>query len=644
MGSMPAIHTSVQGPLGDEDRRKQYSIHEEPHESISQQKLSSLSQMLLNSRHFKTLNIHGSLICTEGDSQTLKTFLASSSSLTELRLRKCGLSDALFQAIAEGLVQSSSVQSVDLSGNKLVVEAHSIADMLLQNPNLTALNLSYNKISEVGCSVIGKRLEHSASILQLSLRWNAITLASSAAFVQALSSNTNLRVLDLGHNKIQGQGVAALAGCLSTNSSLVHLDLSGNDCRQQEAGEALGKMLQLNSTLQTLILQEAHVQGLSATAIGKALGSNVGLTHLDLANNKLTEAEFEALGCGLRSNTSLHSLHMAGVISTEPLDQLLEHPHYLDAFAHALALSSSLQLLDFSNNYFCRLSKAMASALSQNSSLTSLDIAQGSLSGMHMWDVAHAVVTNVRLQELTLGLRDDQDTQKAVASIVAGNTVLKSLSIQAEMHSHHKMFLPKARVPRLIYVLGALEHNTTLTTLQIPFDVRSTLSWHALVSALRTNKHLTSLHIKFSHRSALESQHHDALLAVAVVLHDAPRYHPINFHGCMPLASITHTLEIHDMLPAIIGRAARRDNHQEDHCGSGDGDDNGCHSAASRARAWSNDSIADYLQSRHVRKVMAFTMGMHARLGMHSAVSMLNQDGMHAILSSYFMVPLPCLH
>jgi hypothetical protein len=60
------------------------------------------------------------------------------------------------------------------------------------------------------------------------------------------------------------------------------------------------------------------------------------------------------------------------------------------------------------------------------------------------------------------------------------------------------------------------------------------------------------------------------------------------------------------------------------------------------ARNWNNTQLLTYFRDAHMRKLIAFVMGTHLRLGSGSPVRSLSEDTVMMVAGAYFGVPQSC--
>ena len=138
----------------------------------------------------------------------------------------------------------------------------SVAQFVMENPNITAIMLNGNNIGAEGITQLAGILRPPCMLKQVSLEWNNIGVVDQGIEVLAdvMSSNRTVVSLDLRNNRIGPEGAVALAGMIRSNSTLQRLDLRWN-----ELGPAGGREI------------------LNGAQANKQLGS------LEVAGNKIPE-------------------------------------------------------------------------------------------------------------------------------------------------------------------------------------------------------------------------------------------------------------------------------------------------------------------------------------------------------------------
>ncbi|KAJ8608270.1 hypothetical protein CTAYLR_007270 [Chrysophaeum taylorii] len=166
----------------------------------------------------------------------LSDALASNSTLRDLSLDNCDVSDAAAASLADVLAseRNTTLRALDLDSNRLEGDSAvaKFAQVLSQNRSLTSLSLRRGPL--VGDSGAVKLASAIVSSRLTALDLSSCSLSDATAFAVAAllrAPNCPLTTLTLTHNRIGDLGARELAHalCAASNTTLARLDLSFND-------------------------------------------------------------------------------------------------------------------------------------------------------------------------------------------------------------------------------------------------------------------------------------------------------------------------------------------------------------------------------------------------------------------------------
>ncbi|KAH7479651.1 Leucine-rich repeat-containing protein 45 [Phytophthora ramorum] len=212
---------------------------------------------------------------------------------------------------------------------------------------------------------------------------------TSATIVREVEANVAPRRLVV-------RGISQLACCallraMRNNTNVNSLDLSNNGLTDV-VGVATGNMLAVNKKLQVLDLGFNHLTNVSLQPIGEALRTNTVLASLMLNSNPVFQLPKEPLTSNgsSASNTSVNS----GTGSKIPA-HLAAAFAYVEPFTSALVATTSLTTLNlFNTGIGHEVGRALAHALSKNTSLISVDVASNMLSQSDLTSIASCLTKN----------------------------------------------------------------------------------------------------------------------------------------------------------------------------------------------------------------------------------------------------------
>ncbi|KAE9000080.1 hypothetical protein PR003_g19668 [Phytophthora rubi] len=184
--------------------------------------------------------------------------------------------------------------------------------------------------------------------------------------------------LNARNNRLRDRGLQALVDVVVTKSDLYHLDLSENKVDSHAAHALASYLGSASCRLQTLRLASADVDDDELVPFAKALHSNKSLQTLDVSRNSVGSSE--------HLNVVRPSVTTGG-----------------EALATMLSINSTLTSLDLSWNYL-RLAGAVdiGKALAYNSGLRELNLAYNALGNAGAQAVGDALLSNTTLQRLNM--------------------------------------------------------------------------------------------------------------------------------------------------------------------------------------------------------------------------------------------------
>ncbi|OWZ13127.1 hypothetical protein PHMEG_00013605 [Phytophthora megakarya] len=184
--------------------------------------------------------------------------------------------------------------------------------------------------------------------------------------------------LNARNNRLRDRGLQALVDVVVAKSDLYHLDLSENKVDGQAAHALASYLGSASCRLQTLRLASADVDDGELVPFARALHSNKSLETLDVSRNSVGSSE--------HLNVVRPSVTTGG-----------------EAIATMISINSTLTSLDLSWNYL-RLSGAVeiGRALAFNSGLRELNLAYNAFGNAGAQAVGDALLSNTTLQRLNM--------------------------------------------------------------------------------------------------------------------------------------------------------------------------------------------------------------------------------------------------
>lgn len=200
----------------------------------------------------------------------------------------------------------------------------------------------------------------------------------ASVFAQCLQDLPMVTGLNVRNNRLGDTGLRALIDVVVAKRDLYHLDLSENKCDGAAAAALASYLGSSSCALQTLKLSRADVDDTELTPFAKALHTNKSLQMLDLSRNLVGSSE--------HLNVVRPSIVTGG-----------------EALATMLSINYTLTSLDLSWNYL-RLGGAieLGKALAYNNGLRELNLAYNAFGNAGAQAIGESLLANANLEKLNL--------------------------------------------------------------------------------------------------------------------------------------------------------------------------------------------------------------------------------------------------
>ena len=423
--------------------------------------------------------------------------LQGNSKLKVLNLGCNNMTGQVAEGVAIIIKNNSDLEKLDLFDNDLKSSAVVILKALQGNSKLKVLNLGSNNMTGQVAEDVAIIIKNNSGLEELYL-YNNDLKSSAIVILKALQGNSKLKVLNLGCNNMTGQVAEDVAIIIKNNSDLEQLNLFDNDLKSSAV--VILKALQRNSKLKVLDLGSNNMTGQvaedvaiiiknnsdleqlnlfdndlksSAVVILKALQRNSKLKVLDLCSNNMTGKVAEDLAIVIKNNSSLERLY------------LFNNDLKLSAIAilQTLQTKSKLNALELaSNNITRQVSTSVASVIKNNNNLESLGLAYNKL-GPSAVVILQALRHNYKLKFLSLiGNSITGQAAEELASAIKTNSRLNQLHL-----SNNNL---KSSV---VVILQALKNISQLETLSLNNNCITNFELNELLTVIKNNPLITKL-------------------------------------------------------------------------------------------------------------------------------------------------------
>ncbi|XP_034153764.1 leucine-rich repeat-containing protein 31 isoform X2 [Pangasianodon hypophthalmus] len=277
-----------------------------------------------------------------GNLHLLTEHLHSTSSLRELHLLDCQLSETDSVALAEALLLLPCLELLDLSNNKLLWRAlENISSSLSSTPQLKTLKMSKCGLNQESLAILGEKMKFLVGLEHLDVSCNKECGGGFGAMASSLSFLTHLKCLDLHMCCLTEEDAQTLVQVVPALSELSELDLSCN----KSIGAAVQSLFPVlpRSKMKRLHLSNCSLSPEACHALAAVMPSLSQLQSLSLSWNKSVGENLQQFVERLHVECKLEELKLSSCdLNT---DDLL----HLQSACKRGALSN-LKLLDVSYN------------------------------------------------------------------------------------------------------------------------------------------------------------------------------------------------------------------------------------------------------------------------------------------------------
>ncbi len=209
-----------------------------------------------------------------------------------------------------------NIHIIDLSYNKLTDKGISILSKLIEYAvNIEKLNLEGNQIGDKGCEDLNKALKEKEKLTHLNLNTNIFGNLGLMSINELLFKNPNLINLNVGGNRFDWDGIISITSALKTSNNtlqVLNIDDPAYKANDQHFFNHFGKMFLSNSSLQKLSLKLHKIRFEALNIIIYSLVNNKTLTVLDLSGNQICFQGMIYLRDYLNKNDILKSINLSG--------------------------------------------------------------------------------------------------------------------------------------------------------------------------------------------------------------------------------------------------------------------------------------------------------------------------------------------
>lgn len=416
----------------------------------------------------------------------------------------------------EQFISSIHEKSLQMSGLGIGPNCMAILiNLIALNPNYVWIDLSLNRIGDIGIEILCRYITQDAPIIYLDLRSNGVGIQGSTTLFNALCMNTHITNLDFStingieRNRIGTDGCVSLANLIRRNQVLSHMNLAMCGITA-EGCKALGYALPYNTSLTYLDLTANRFGSAGSDAIFANDNAFGCLTTLILSRNALDDEASAAICKQIEQSKTIKNI----TLSFNNLGKLFLNSLY-DALLNG---GSSLESLNLSSNNFDKDAIKLLHLIVRDFTIKQFDFSHNTLSTKVIQDLVLASEKNEELTSLDLtDTNINDDGAKSLATVITNHKKLQKLILA------QNKITDKGGVD----IAKAIEHNESLSILSLSDNELKDKSAEVILVSLKNNLHIVDLDVSYNdfgcmyyvllqrmmeeHRKMLNSNVHDVV-------------------------------------------------------------------------------------------------------------------------------------
>jgi Ran GTPase-activating protein (RanGAP) involved in mRNA processing and transport len=372
---------------------------------------------------------------------------------------------------------------------------------ILKSNEFAYINLSRNRLSDEGSSLLFKDLKINSSIVHVDISNNEISSEGSCQIFQILISHPSIISLDISsyeglkRNRIGESAASILQRVLIENKILQFLAL---------AGTGLGEFLQIftdglcfNTGLVSLDLSNNGIHGKNLEFLAKAVG-NTNIQKLNLSSNRISDK-----GCKFLSRLLNNGFQKCCPLTFLDISNNLINGKGSKRIFESLRFNNILEELVFhSNNLAFNFQVYFSNFLGENCGLVKLNISNNQLNSKCWSSVTEGLIKNRRLEVLNISNNPIEDEGlKNIAAGLAKNKKIQTIDLSA----------CQLKDSAAVTLIKGLRSNFFIEVVHLKNNNLKESAAEALLELARSNKHLQIISldsnpVNFKYISGLKAQ------------------------------------------------------------------------------------------------------------------------------------------
>ncbi|KAF9175333.1 hypothetical protein BGX20_006385 [Mortierella sp. AD010] len=360
--------------------------------------------------------------------------------LETIKIKSAAISSTDAKLLAKLIASSNAANIKTLKLDRSAISQDAIKrlfEALKVNKTITELGMSRSGVNDKSIKYIAKSLTKNMALKELDLSNNRISSQGIEVLCEVLISNQYLTRLCIQSNNIKAAGARHLATLLTKNRIIRHINVGSNGLGS-EGCVMIANAVRFNTTLNSLSMDMNEMGPRGASAIALVISMNQALTHLYIPHNNIGDEGMAEICTSLKRNNSLIGL-----------DVELNHIGHeqgtagMKALAEALTVNTSLREINLSYNLLSSEAiQELAAGVGANSILESILFTNCCMNTESALAIANVLPSATGLQNLGLTSNPDieVDGYWALATSLEKNRSMKGIQLDYNSMDRHVLY------------------------------------------------------------------------------------------------------------------------------------------------------------------------------------------------------------
>ena len=237
----------------------------------------------------------------------IEKFFNKNKYIEKLNLSGNSIKDEGFISICKALKDNKNLEILNISNNDIHSQGLTQGLNLITSCKITSLNLSQNKLQDIGIKILSNSLKYFPNLCKLNLSYCGFEFNGFEYLIKSLSSFKTISNLNISGNNLKSKNFEKIRSFLESNS-IKNLNIAkcslGND-----SANILGDCLSNNETIRKLNISGNKISDIGFKSFVKIFSHNSNIECFDCSQNLITDASAKNLVNYIKYNQHLKKIN-----------------------------------------------------------------------------------------------------------------------------------------------------------------------------------------------------------------------------------------------------------------------------------------------------------------------------------------------